>query len=151
MAIPGQSTQPLNGPVRLAAGTLDSKCKKAISRRRTFPLPSPLKHFIAACWLSISRDAVGEFEGESVNAQITKLIQANEQTATSGTIRGVFRKAGLETDTSTRPFKIRVVEEVVRANPGFREAWERNVSIDELSIRRQQHRFGIINSEFLER
>jgi hypothetical protein len=50
--------------------------------------------------------AVGEFEGESVNAQITKLIQAYEQTATSGTIRGAFRKAVLEMNTSMRPFKI---------------------------------------------
>jgi hypothetical protein len=94
--------------------------------------------------------AVGEFEDDSVNAQITKLIQAFEQTATSATIRGAFRKAGLELDVSRRPFKVKVVEERLRDNPGFREVWERNAAVEALSSRRQAHRFGIINSEFLD-
>jgi hypothetical protein len=32
--------------------------------------------------------AIGEFDDDSVNAQITKLVQAHEQTATSSTIKG---------------------------------------------------------------
>jgi hypothetical protein len=34
--------------------------------------------------------ATGEFDEDSVNAQISKLIQAYEQTVTSSTIRGCF-------------------------------------------------------------
>jgi hypothetical protein len=52
-------------------------------------------------------------------------------------------------DTTTRPFKIRIDEDIMRQSPGFQAVWERNVSIDDLSRRRQMQRFGIINSEFL--
>jgi hypothetical protein len=93
--------------------------------------------------------AAGEFDDGSVNEQITKMIQAYEQTATSGTIRGSFPRAGMISDITTRPFKIRVDEDAMRQSPGFRAVWERNVSIDDLSRRRQMQRFGIINSEFL--
>jgi hypothetical protein len=78
-----------------------------------------------------------------------KMIQAYEQTATSGTIRGSFRKVGMISHTTTRPFKIRIDEDIMRQSPGFQVGWERNVSIDDLSRRRQMQRFGIINSEFL--
>jgi tRNA(Ser,Leu) C12 N-acetylase TAN1 len=39
--------------------------------------------------------AQGEFDDDSVNDQITKLVQAHEQTATSMTIRASFREARL--------------------------------------------------------
>jgi hypothetical protein len=93
--------------------------------------------------------AAGEFGDNSVNEQITKMIQAPEQTATSGTIKGSFRRAGMIPDTTTRPLKIRIDEEIMRQSPGFLAIWERNVSIDDLSRRRQVQRFGIINSQFL--
>jgi hypothetical protein len=54
----------------------------------------------------LKASAVGEFNDDSVNAQITKLMRAYQQTATSPTIRGSFRKAGLEHDITTRPFKL---------------------------------------------
>jgi hypothetical protein len=92
--------------------------------------------------------AAGKFGDDSVNEQITKMIQAYEQTATSGTIRGPFRKAGMIPNTTTRPFKIRIDEEIMRQSPCFQAVWERNVSIDDLSRRRQMQGFGIINSEF---
>jgi hypothetical protein len=93
--------------------------------------------------------AQGEFDDDSVNAQLTKLIQAYEQTATSSTIRGSFRKAGLCLDVTAQPFRIRVEEQTVRENPGFKEVWDRNVSVGDLTRRRQLQRFGIINSDFL--
>jgi hypothetical protein len=71
----------------------------------------------------LKASATGEFDDDSVKAQVTKLIQAYEQTATSSTIRGSFRKAGYEHDTATRPFKLRVVQERLRENPGFQEMW----------------------------
>jgi hypothetical protein len=39
--------------------------------------------------------ATGEFDDDSVNVQISKLIQADEQTATLSTIRRSFRKTRL--------------------------------------------------------
>jgi hypothetical protein len=97
----------------------------------------------------LKASAVGEFDEESVNAQITKLIQAYEQTATASTIRGSFRKAELEHDITTRPFKLQVIEESLRANPGFQEISGRDLSIESLSRRRRAQRFENINSEFL--
>jgi hypothetical protein len=97
----------------------------------------------------LKASATGEFDDDSVSAQITKLIQAYEQTATSSTIRGSFRKAEFEHDTATRPFKLRVVEERLRGNRGFHEMWARDVSVESLSARRRAQRFGVINSEFL--
>jgi hypothetical protein len=91
----------------------------------------------------------GEFGDDLVNGQIMKMIQAYEQTATPGTIRGSFRKAGMISNTTTRPFKIHIDEDIMRQSPGLQAVWERNVSIDDLSRLKQMQRFGIINSEFL--
>jgi hypothetical protein len=93
--------------------------------------------------------AVGEFDDNSVNAQITKLVQAYEQTATSSSSRGSFKKVGMDLDITARPFRIRIVEQILRENPGFKEVWDRNVLLGDLSTLRQMQRFGIINSEFV--
>jgi hypothetical protein len=96
----------------------------------------------------LKTSAVSEFD-DSVNAHISKLIQAYEQTATPSTIRGSFWKAGLEHDIKIRPFKLQVIEESLRANPGFQKMRARDESIESLSRRRREQRFGIINSEFI--
>jgi hypothetical protein len=67
-----------------------------------------------------------------MNAQITQLIHAHEQTATSFTIRGSFKKAGITPATQARPFRLQFDEAILRENPGFNETWERNISIEEL-------------------
>jgi hypothetical protein len=92
--------------------------------------------------------ATGGFNDDSTNTQVIKLIRAHEQTAKSSTIRGSFPKAGFEADTTTRPFKLRMVEERLRDNPGFQEMLARDISIETLSAGRPAQRFGIINSEF---
>jgi hypothetical protein len=97
----------------------------------------------------LKQTASGDYDETSMNYQIFKLIQAYEQTATSLTIRGSFRKAGLSSNTKVRPFRLQFDDTVWRENPGFKEIWDRNISIEELSRRRQAHRFGIINQEFL--
>jgi hypothetical protein len=53
----------------------------------------------------------GEIDDGSDDATILKLIQAYEQTAT---VRGSFRKAELEEDTTTQPFKIRTTKDKLR-------------------------------------
>jgi hypothetical protein len=52
-------------------------------------------------------------------------------------------------DTTTRLDKIMVDEAIMRESPGFQAVWERNVSVEDLSKRRQMQRFDIINAEFL--
>jgi hypothetical protein len=93
--------------------------------------------------------AAGEFGDDSANDHITKLIQVYQQTATSSTIRRSFRRAGMIPDTTTRRYKMMVDEAIMRESPGFQTVWEGNVSVEDLSRRRQMQRFGIINAEFL--
>jgi hypothetical protein len=101
------------------------------------------------CLTKLKVSATGEFDDDSVKAQIGKGIQVYEQRPTSSTRRRSFRKAGLEYYVTDRPVKLQVVEESLRENPGFREIRARDVSIEALSARRWAQRFGIINSEFL--
>jgi tRNA(Ser,Leu) C12 N-acetylase TAN1 len=91
---------------------------------------------------------VGEFDDDSVNVQITKLVQAEGQTATSSTINAPFKKAGMDLDVTTRPFRTRIIEQTLRENSNLKDVWGRNVLLDDLSRRRHIPRFGIINSEF---
>jgi hypothetical protein len=69
----------------------------------------------------LKQTAAGEFDDDSINDQITKLVHAYEQTATLITIRGCFRKAGLYPYVGPRPCKLRFDEERLRTNPGFKE------------------------------
>jgi hypothetical protein len=69
-------------------------------------------------------NAVGKFADRAVNAQITQLLQASGQAATSATIRGSFRKAGMDLHVTTLPFRIRIVEQRLRENVGFKEVWD---------------------------
>jgi hypothetical protein len=55
-----------------------------------------------------------EFGDDSVDDQISKLVQAYQQTGTSSTIRGSFRQAGMVPDTPVRPFKLAFKEERIR-------------------------------------
>jgi hypothetical protein len=99
----------------------------------------------------LKQTASGDYDEKTMNHQIFRLIQVYGQTATSLTIRGSFRRAGLSANTRVRPFRLQFNDAVLRENPGFKEIWDRNISIEELSRRRQAHRFGIINEEFLPR
>jgi hypothetical protein len=76
----------------------------------------------------IKQTVTGEFDENSVREQITTLIQAYKRTATSATIRGSFRRAGLCPMSEIRPVRLEFDEERSRGNPGFRESWERNIS-----------------------
>jgi hypothetical protein len=91
----------------------------------------------------LRQSGTGEF-----NEQITKLVHAYEQTATSMNIRHSFRNGGIYPTIGSRPYEIRFDEERLRNNPGFKELWQQNVPIVDLSQRRILYRFGVINSEF---
>jgi hypothetical protein len=100
---------------------------------------------------TVKKTTHGDFGEDSVREQITKLLQAYEQVSTSFTIRGSFRKAGFVPDVRSKPIRINFNEEILRENPGFSEIWNLNVSVDQLSRRRQSHRFGLLNADFLAR
>jgi hypothetical protein len=97
----------------------------------------------------LKQTATGEFHDGSVNEQMTKLLHAYEQTATSMNIRSFFRRAGIDPQTGPRPDKIRFDKEQLRNTPDFKDIWERNVSITDLSRRQRLRRFGVIDSEFI--
>jgi hypothetical protein len=97
----------------------------------------------------LKESPIGEFDDDSVNAEISKLIHAYEQTVTSSTRRTSFQQAGFEHDITVRPFKLQVVEERLRENPGFQEISGHEQSIEALSGRRRKQPFGIIKSEFV--
>jgi hypothetical protein len=63
--------------------------------------------------------AAGDFHDDNVNNQITTIIQAYEQTITSSTIQGSFRRAGIGMDVTICPFTSNVDKETVRPIPGF--------------------------------
>jgi hypothetical protein len=72
--------------------------------------------------------AASEFGDDSLNDQLTKLIQAYEQMAMSSTISRSFRRAGMIKDTTTRSYRIMVDEVTMRESPGLEVVWERNMS-----------------------
>jgi hypothetical protein len=53
--------------------------------------------------------AVGEFDDDSVNAQIAKLVQVYEETEISSTIRRSFRKTGTNLNVTVQPSRIPIV------------------------------------------
>jgi hypothetical protein len=93
--------------------------------------------------------AVGEVDDHSVNPQIPKLGQAYGQTAISSTMKGSFKKEGMDLDVTRQPFRIRIVEQTLRENPGLSEVRDGKVSFEDLSRRQQLRRFVIINFEFV--
>jgi hypothetical protein len=91
---------------------------------------------------------VGDFDDDSVNVQIATLIQAYGQTVTLSTIKGHLKKAGMDLDVMTRPFKIWIVKQALRENSNLKEIRERHILLADLSRYRCIPRFGILNSEF---
>jgi hypothetical protein len=87
----------------------------------------------------------GEFGDGSLKDQITKVLKAYEETATSFTIRGSFRRAGFKYIVTTKPYTLDFDESIVRENPGFKEIWDRNYSVEILRRRRCLSPFGLIN------
>jgi tRNA(Ser,Leu) C12 N-acetylase TAN1 len=100
---------------------------------------------------TIKKTTHGDFGDDSVQDQITKLLQASEQILTSFTIRVAFKKAGLIAYVSSKPVRLVFNEEILRENLGFSEIWNFNIPVHELSKRRRSHQFGFLNVDFLAR
>jgi hypothetical protein len=90
----------------------------------------------------------GDFNDHSIKDQITKLLQAFQQSATSFNIRGSFCKGGFDIDGNRTLYTLVFQENVVRKNAGFTEFWDRNISVNDLPSRRRNFLFGIINKHY---
>lgn len=86
---------------------------------------------------------------EILSKQIFEIIQSYEKTATSLNIRSSFLKAGIKYNVSEKPIRLMIDENIMRENEGFKEIWDKNISIDILSKRRKDQKFGVLNSEYL--
>jgi hypothetical protein len=100
---------------------------------------------------TIKKTTHGDFGDDSVRDQVTKLLQAYEQVSTSFTIHGAFRKAGFFPDFRSKPIRLVFNKGIFRENPGFSEILNWNIPVDQLSKRRQSHRFALLNADFLAR
>jgi hypothetical protein len=92
--------------------------------------------------------AQDEFGDDSVSVEITPFVRVYQQMATSITVRGSFPTAELVPDTSVRPLRLTIEEDKIRENKGFRDLWDRDTEIEEISRRRQAHRLEMINGPF---
>jgi hypothetical protein len=108
-----------------------------------------LDHLLFGALMKLTMIAHGEFDDNSVNNQITKLIQACEHAAISITIRDSFDRVGMVPDISSAPFRLRLNEESLLENPGFKVIWDRDIKIEELLRKRQAQRSVVMNSEFI--
>lgn len=78
----------------------------------------------------------------------SKIINAYEETMTGQRIRGSFQRAGFTIDTSKKPHRLIFNEKLLRENPGFKELWDANISLESLSTRRRNHKFGWVNVQY---
>jgi hypothetical protein len=58
-------------------------------------------------------------------------------------------QSGTVTEHSEPTIDLEFNEEALRQNDEFKELWNRNISVAELSRRRRVQRFGIFDTEFL--
>jgi hypothetical protein len=73
----------------------ENKIMAVVFPAHTTNMFQPLDLVFFGALKKLRETATGEFDDDSMNDQITKLIHAYEQTATSMTIRGSFRRAGM--------------------------------------------------------
>jgi hypothetical protein len=68
-----------------------------------------------------------------------------KQTMVEVNIWGAFQHPGFEFDVNVEPYRLRFDEEKLGGSPAFQEIWSLDFPLANLSIRRQQTRFGWIN------
>ena len=90
-----------------------------------------------------------EEKEKSLKKAAINVFRAYDQITTLFNILGSFRRAGIIQDTSSNPKKIKINIKQMVSNPGFKELWNLNVKIEDISRLRQNHKFGIINIDYL--
>jgi hypothetical protein len=94
---------------------------------------------------TVKRSTSRELDDDSVNGQITKLIHADEQTATAFPILNLFISTGLVFDTSLKSYHLSIKKEISWENSNVSEIGNLNDSPDQLSEWQQSRQFWLIN------
>jgi hypothetical protein len=84
-------------------------------------------------------------EEQSAVALLIKIYHDYKQTIVEVNIWGAFASIGLTHDITQNPYGLIFDEEKFRQSPGFLELWQRDMSFESLSTRKQQARFSWIN------
>lgn len=121
-----------------------------------YTFPSHTSNLFQPCDLSlfgtlkkIQKSMKRETSEENIKNCIIRILKAYESAATSFNIRGSFKKAGLYISTKQRPYTIDYDSFTLKKNPGFNVLWNLNIKKEELSARRINQKFGVINEDFL--
>jgi hypothetical protein len=77
--------------------------------------------------------------------QITLTAESWEIAGTSRNIRSSFAASGLLPDISVTPYRVRFDEKILRESPDFIEAYQKKISVQSLSPRRQRTIWGAAN------
>ena len=78
---------------------------------------------------------------------IQKIFHSLKQTLIEDNVRNAFKMLGFEYDVSHTPYTLLFREEKLHGSRGFREIWEADYPLDQLSKRRREPRYGWINPD----
>ena len=120
----------------------------------TFPphttnLFQPLDLSLFGALKSFKSHVSSEEDGKYIKSCISKLLKSFEQVSTSFTIRGSFKRAGLIPIMNVVPHLAQCNVSLLIDKYDFKNIWDRNTKITDISTRRRNQRFGVINEEYL--
>jgi hypothetical protein len=78
-------------------------------------------------------------------AFIQKVFHLLKQAFVSDNVRNAFNMLEVEFDINKSPYTLLLREEKLRGSQGFREIWDADHPLDQLSKRRREARYGWIN------
>ena len=77
-----------------------------------------------------------------------RIFHAYELSSCSTTIRSSFMKTGFEYFTKNNKLYLKMNKSKIQNSIEFKEIWNHNYSLDDMSMRRKSIKFGWINREF---
>jgi hypothetical protein len=86
-------------------------------------------------------------EANQIAEFIQKVFHNFKQTMVEDNIRGAFTMTGFSFNINTEPYTLAFEEEKLRQSGGFREIWDLNFPLENMSARRRRSKFGWINEE----
>jgi hypothetical protein len=84
---------------------------------------------------------------DRVVAFIQKAFHSVKQTFVPDNVRNAFKMLGFEFNIAKSPYTLLLREEKLRGSQAFREIWDADYPLDQLSKRRREARYGWINQD----
>jgi hypothetical protein len=84
---------------------------------------------------------------DQVIAFIQKAFHSLKQTLVPDNVRNAFKVLGFEFNIAKSPYTLLLWEEKLRGTQGFREIWDADYPLDQLSKRRREARSGWIHQD----